>query len=95
LSPISRRSRSAAPALHLPRPGTEWLADDQVDREALARHRPNEAILRWGVPQRLEPFWVAMLKGDLYPGGAGRGQVHRSPPIAAAGIVRVLFSLDV
>jgi hypothetical protein len=46
-------------------PGTEWLTDAQVDREALTGHRPNEAILRWGVPQRLEPFWVAMLKGGL------------------------------
>lgn len=76
-------------------PGTEWLTDDQVDREALAGHLPNEAILRWGAPRRLEPFWVAIIKGDRYPGAAGRGQVHRSPPIAAAGTARVLFCLDV
>ncbi len=76
-------------------PGTEWLTDDQVDREALATYRPNEAILRRGEPQRLEPFWVAILKGDLYPGTAGHGQVHRSPPIAASGIRRILFCLDV
>lgn len=76
-------------------PGTEWLTEDQVDREALATHLPNEAILRGGVPQRLEPFQVAILKGERYPGAAGRGQVHRSPPIAAAGTARVLFSLDI
>jgi hypothetical protein len=76
-------------------PGTEWLTEDQVDRDALATHLPNEAILRRGVPQRLEPFWVAIIKGERYPGAAGRGQVHRSPPIAAAGTARVLFSLDI
>jgi hypothetical protein len=65
-------------------PGTEWLIDDQVDRDALAAHRPNEEILRQGVPQGLEPFQVAILKGALYPGGAGCGQVHHSPPISSA-----------
>lgn len=34
-------------------PGTEWLTEDQVDREALATHLPNEAILRGSVTQRL------------------------------------------
>ena len=76
-------------------PGTEWLAADQVDRAALAGHRPNEAIVRWGEPQRLEPFWVAILKGELYPGAAGRGQVHRSPPMAVPGTPRLLLCMDV
>jgi hypothetical protein len=76
-------------------PGTEWLPHDQVDRAALPGHLPNEAILRWGEPRRLEPFWVAILKGDLYPGAAGRGQVHRSPPIAAGDAARLLLCLDV
>jgi len=75
-------------------PGTEWLAEDQVDRHALATHQPNERILRFGEPRRLEPFWVAVMKGDHLPGNAGRGLVHRSPPIAGTGRRRLLFCLD-
>jgi hypothetical protein len=75
-------------------PGTEWLAHDQVDRQALAAHQPNDAILRHGQPRHLEPFWVGVLKGERFPGNAGRGLVHRSPPVADTGTTRVLVCLD-
>ncbi len=75
-------------------PGTEWLTDAQVDREAQRTGAPNERIIRFGEPSRFEPFWVGILKGDAYPGNAGRGLVHRSPPIAGSGQTRVLFCLD-
>lgn len=73
-------------------PGTEWLANEQVDRVAQARCAPNDAIVRFGEPSSLEPFWVAMLKGD--PGNSGEGVVHRSPPVEGTGQIRVLFCLD-
>lgn len=73
-------------------PGTEWLADAQVDRLAQARGAPNEAIIRFGEPSQFETFWVGILKGD--PGNVGHGLVHRSPAIAGAGQIRVLFCLD-
>ncbi|AGA91241.1 Protein of unknown function (DUF1826) [Thioflavicoccus mobilis 8321] len=75
-------------------PGTEWLTDAQVDRDAQASGASNTHIIRFGEPSRLEPFWVGILKGDAYPGNAGRGLVHRSPPIAGSGQTRVLFCLD-
>lgn len=75
-------------------PGTEWLPDEQVDRDAQGNGAPNEQILRFGEPSRFEPFWVGILKGDAYPGNAGRGLVHRSPPIAGSGRARLLFCLD-
>ena len=75
-------------------PGTEWLTDDQVDRDTQGRGEPNERIVRFGKPERFEPFWVGILKGDAYPGNAGRGLVHRSPPIAGSGQLRLLFCLD-
>jgi len=75
-------------------PGTEWLEHDQVDRRALISHQPNEAILRHGQAQRLGPFQVAVLKGERFPGNAGLGLVHRSPPIAGTGTVRVLLCID-
>jgi hypothetical protein len=75
-------------------PGTEWLTDAQVDRTAQAGGAPNESIVRFGEPSRFEPFWVGILKGDAYPGNAGRGLVHRSPQIAGTGQTRVLFCMD-
>ncbi len=74
--------------------GTEWLSDGQVDRAALTNGAPNHDILRSGHPLQFEPFWVGVLKGDTYPGNAGHGLVHRSPPIAGTGQTRVLFCLD-
>jgi len=73
-------------------PGTEWLTDAQVDREALVRCRPNNEVIRFGEASRFETFWVGILKGD--PKNIGYGQVHRSPPIADSGRVRVVFSID-
>ena len=75
-------------------PGTEWLSDGQVDRTALTNGAPNESIIRFGEPTRFEAFWVGVQKGDAYPGNAGHGLVHRSPPIAGTGQTRVLFCLD-
>jgi len=75
-------------------PGTEWLTDAQVDRAAQSSGAPNESIIRTGEPSRFEPFWVGVLKGDAYPGNAGHGLVHRSPPIGGSGQTRVLFCLD-
>jgi hypothetical protein len=75
-------------------PGTEWLTDAQVDRAAQSSGAPNESIIRTGEPSQFEPFWVGILKGDTYPGNAGRGLVHRSPPIGGSGQTRVLFCLD-
>ncbi len=75
-------------------PGTEWLTDAQVNRVAQASGAPNDCIIRFGDPSQFEPFWVGILKGDAYPGNAGHGLVHRSPPIAGSGQTRVLFCLD-
>lgn len=75
-------------------PGTQWLADAQVDRAAQRNGAVNEDIIRTGEPGQFESFWVGILKGDAYPGNAGHGLVHRSPPIAGSGQTRVLFCLD-
>lgn len=79
-------------------PGSEWLADEHVDRRRLG-HRANGApdatsgLLRPGaVVRQLPEFAVALMKGERWPGGAGRGVVHRSPPECG---VRLLLSIDV
>ncbi len=73
-------------------PGTEWLTDEQVDRDALLSGAPNEAVIRFGRPSHFEPFWVGIFRGET--GSSGNGLVHRSPPIEGSGQTRVLFCLD-
>jgi len=73
-------------------PGTEWLPDWQVDRAALLQSASNEAITLFGDPSQFAQFWVGIMRGD--PARRGRGLVHRSPPVAGTGRIRVLFCLD-
>lgn len=71
--------------------GTEWVADDSVDRARLGDNRaavPDPAAVR-----RLPRFAVAVLKGHAWPGNAGRGVVHRSPD-ASPDRPRLLLCLD-
>ena len=75
-------------------PGTEWLANEQVDRLALANGLTNEEIMQYAEPLEFAPFWVGIMKGEAYPDNKGQGLVHRSPPIAGSGKIRVLFCLD-
>jgi len=77
-------------------PGTEWVPDAAVRREALD-HPPdcpcdaNEKIvqdasaIRYAVPGE-----VIVMKGALHPNH--RGAVHRSPPIEGTGRVRVVLA---
>lgn len=74
-------------------PATQWLDNAQVDRRALQGGQPNEAIALTA-PNQLGLGWVAVLKGDAYPGNAGNGVVHRSPPLAREGAERVLLCID-
>lgn len=78
--------------------GTEWLAQEHVDRRFLGHRsegRPDEqsGLLRPGaIVHRLPAFAVALLKGEAWPDQAGRAVVHRSPPGTDA---RILLSIDV
>lgn len=79
-------------------PGTEWLASCDVDRHMLgpaghARSRDQDLAMRPGARvRRVEPFSVILLKGEAWPGAAGRGAVHRSPD--PKGAPRVLLRVD-
>ena len=75
-------------------PGTEWLRDDQADREAQLAGAPNREILITDKPSQLGRFWVGLLKGSAFPGNSLNGLIHRSPPSQGSGITRVLFCLD-
>jgi Protein of unknown function (DUF1826) len=72
-------------------PGTEWIPEASVDRDALGRmiERPsqaNAAIARNPAAVcRAHRGDVLMLKGARHPDARGRGAVHRSPPIEQGG----------
>jgi hypothetical protein len=71
-------------------PGTEWVPDHAVDRAALGDNA--RAISRHSAVRRLPRFAVGLFKGEAFPGNAGRGIVHRSPPVR--GTPRLLLCID-
>lgn len=81
-------------------PGTEWVPDADVVRENLGRvdvdvDTANRSVLRRpGVVRVCEEGDVILLKGEAYRGNRGRGAVHRSPPIRARGLRRLLLKID-
>jgi hypothetical protein len=73
--------------------GTEFLLNEDVNRAGLgtgtnAGHIPGRPI------QRLNSYDVAIMKGNLFPGNADRGLVHRSPPITAEDTGRIFLAID-
>ena len=70
---------------------SEWLEEGGMDRrrlgEAAAEPRDGECI------QRLETGWVALAKGEKWPGNEGAGLIHRSPTLPP-GERRMLLTLD-
>ena len=79
-------------------PGTEWLADADVDRARLGeagQDLPDDqnGVMRPGaVIRSVAPFAVTLLKGEAWPGAEGFGAVHRSPD--PGGAPRALLRVD-
>jgi hypothetical protein len=73
--------------------GTEWLADQFVNRGKLIKGTNDDIVRDWSQVQRTAPFEVAILKGEpaFRPKG---GIVHRSPTIERTDEKRFLFRLD-
>lgn len=67
-------------------PGTQWVLPCHADR-ALAEQRAYVGLL-----ERVPEHAVAVFKGSYAAGG--KGIVHRSPPIAGAGITRWVLCLN-
>ncbi len=78
--------------------GTEWLADDAVDRTRLGHRADGLSDDASGAirgPVREVPVGaIALLKGDAWPGFDERGCVHRSP-LASNDAPRLVLTLDV
>tara|TARA_R110000850_G_scaffold117015_10_gene233317 strand:- start:243 stop:803 length:561 start_codon:yes stop_codon:yes gene_type:complete len=70
-------------------PATEWLDNQDVNRDKLGRGANGKADSESGLytaaaaVQSMAAGEVALLKGESWPGNEGRGIVHRSPPLPA------------
>ncbi len=83
-------------------PSTQWVEDAAVDRvaiedrsEATPMDVQNSRIVRSAsaIRQASEGD-VVLLKGDSFHAREGLGAVHRSPPIEASGLRRLVLTLD-
>lgn len=75
-------------------PGTEWTYNDNVNRKQLGAGENETIIKDWSRIEKLNPFDVAVLKGEPPHRRTGVGIVHRSPPIEQNGEKRLLLRLD-
>jgi hypothetical protein len=79
--------------------GTHWLRNRDVVRAALQTTTPdarNAAVLPDARRRRaLSAGHVAIMKGESFPGNAGNGLIHRSPPLTDGGRPRLRLVVDV
>jgi hypothetical protein len=71
-------------------PGTEWLALGGGGETARGLNGGPKGPLRAAIPTGA----IAILKGEGYPGNAGWGCIHRSPPAGPGARARLLLCLD-
>lgn len=76
-------------------PGTQWVPDAAANRAALGKGDNAAICPDPGSVRSIARGDVALLKGDLWPGNAGRGLIHRSPPLGRSGTQRLLLALDI
>ncbi|MGQ9804750.1 MAG: DUF1826 domain-containing protein [Chlorobiales bacterium] len=70
--------------------GTEYLENDNVNRDGKTNE---EIVLDWRKVKRLNPFDVAILKGE-HGENVGNAIIHRSPPIEETNEFRILLRID-
>jgi hypothetical protein len=74
--------------------GTEWIEDQYVNRGRLVTGSNAEIIRDYSRIQVMQPFEVAVLKGEISSRSECKGIVHRSPPIEVRNEKRLLLRLD-
>lgn len=76
-------------------PGTLWLPDNNIDRNALASNKGNDQIvIDEEEIQHVPTGAVVLLKGALYPKEGTHAIVHRSPTVEESGSRRLLLRID-
>lgn len=72
-------------------PATEWLDERCADRSRLGS---DDVMTDAAGIRRATAGDILLLKGELWPGNAGRGVIHRSPHLDAAQRLRIVVALD-
>lgn len=76
-------------------PGTLWLTENNINRDALGAFSDNEAIaIKEEKIQQVKTGSVILLKGAIYPQEGTIAAVHRSPTIEESGKKRLLLRID-
>lgn len=70
-------------------PGTLWSPNDNVDWE---NSRYGIQVKDPAKVKQMEPFWISIIKGELYTGNSKDGLVHRGPNAEA--VVRINYRID-
>lgn len=74
--------------------GTQWISDQYVNRKKLFQGTNEEIIRDFTKVKTMNPFDVAILKGETPSRPGIKGIVHRSPAIEHTGEKRLLLRLD-
>lgn len=72
-------------------PATEWLDERCADRSRLGS---DDVMTDASGIGRAAAGDIVLLKGELWPGNAGRGVIHRSPHLDAAHRLRIVAAFD-
>lgn len=81
-------------------PGSQWLGEAHAQREHLGHaagalaDEDTGLILCPNAIGEIPRHAIALLKGSLWQGNAGRGAIHRSPSVPLDQAPRVLLALD-
>jgi hypothetical protein len=76
-------------------PGTVWLSDSNVNRNALETYGDNETIVKDNSQiNYAKTGSVVLLKGAIFPLKGTKAIVHRSPTIEESGLSRLLLRID-
>ena len=76
-------------------PGTVWLSENNINRDALETYGDNETIVKdESQINYAKTGSVVLLKGAVYPLKGTKAVVHRSPTIEETGMSRLLLRID-
>ena len=76
-------------------PGTLWLKEDNIKRDALSTYDDNDSIvINENKIQQAQTGSIVLLKGAIYPAKNTKAIVHRSPTIEESGEKRLLIRID-
>ncbi|PWL27141.1 MAG: hypothetical protein DCO96_12450 [Fluviicola sp. XM-24bin1] len=77
-------------------PGTLWLKDDNINRDALNQRGEDVNIVKNETEiQQLKTGAAVILKGAMYAKDGTKAAVHKSPPVEETGEKRLMLRIDV